>query len=139
MEADFIHAAADAFRRCAQAATTPADRERWYALADRARRAYEAAYGPGERLAAVNDNGRVIGESHPRAKLTDADVDLILELRDAGLSLGQIAAKFEVARSTVADICNGRTRSHTVMGHRLMPARDPIIWPANLDEFEVCG
>ena len=34
------------------------------------------------RFVRVNEHGRRIGEDHHRAKLSDADVDLILELRD---------------------------------------------------------
>ena len=43
--------------------------------------------GKGER--------RRIGESHPRAKLTDHEIDLIRELAEDGLSVAQIAEKFE--------------------------------------------
>lgn len=72
--------------------------------------------------AATNDRGHVIGEHHPRAKLTDADVGLVLDLRDAGLSYAQIAAKFDdgmrIGKQTIADICQGRTRRQTVMGHK---------------------
>ena len=69
----------------------------------------------GKNLQAVNAAGYRIGESHHRAKLTDADVDLILYLRDAGLSYAQIARKFDdgvtVSKSTVRDICLGRIRA----------------------------
>jgi hypothetical protein len=68
------------------------------------------------RLIRVNEGGRRIGEDHHRAKLTDADVDQILALRDAGMSYGKIASKFDdipggVAKSTVRDICTGRIRA----------------------------
>ena len=64
----------------------------------------------------VNEGGRRIGQSHHRAKLTDGDVDLVLALREQGLSYSQIARKLDhvpggVAKSTVRDICNGRTRA----------------------------
>lgn len=47
------------------------------------------------RLLILNAQGRRIGESHPRAKLTELDVDLVLRLREAGLSLAGIASKFD--------------------------------------------
>ena len=142
-DTDLLLIAADSFRLHAEAAKNPADRERWYGLADRARRDWEAAYGPGDgtERVPVNQAGRVIGENHHRARLSDQDVELIRELRAAGLSLAQIAQKFEIARSTVYDIVKDRTRCHTVMGHRpARPTADPVIWPASIHEFdEVCG
>lgn len=66
------------------------------------------------RFVAVNDRGRPIGESHPLAKLTDADIELIHWLHEEGLSYGQIAAKFDdgvtVSKSHVRDIIKGRRR-----------------------------
>lgn len=70
-----------------------------------------------KRLVALNDRGHVIGESHHRAKLSDADVEQILELRFVHkLTYPEIAAKFDdipggVSRSTVRDICLGHRRA----------------------------
>jgi hypothetical protein len=50
------------------------------------------------------------GEAHPKARLSDAEVSLVLALADAGLSYATIAAKFEVAKSCIAGIVQGRTR-----------------------------
>lgn len=70
-----------------------------------------------KRRLAVNARGFRIGESHHRAKLTEDDVDLILYLRDEGLSYAAIAGKFDdgmtVSKSTVRDICQGRIRAQT--------------------------
>lgn len=44
-----------------------------------------------------NEDGRLVGEDHPRAKLTDHDVDLIRELHEEhGMSTSMIARKFEI-------------------------------------------
>lgn len=43
----------------------------------------------------VNERGRRIGESHPRARLTDHEIDLIRELAEEGMSYREIAQKFE--------------------------------------------
>jgi hypothetical protein len=63
----------------------------------------------------VNAGGYRVGETHHRAKLSDADVELILYLREAGLSYKQIADKFDdglvVSKSTVRAICSGRIRA----------------------------
>ena len=92
--------------------------------------------------AATNSEGRVVGEHHHSAKLTDDDIELILELRDAGLSYAQVAAKFDDAvrihRQTVYDICSGRRRNQTVMGHRRV-SRRPDFMPADLSEFDIIG
>lgn len=88
------------------------------------------------RMLAVNDRGYVIGEQHHLAKLTDHDVELILDLLDARdvlrreyvaagmnklqvdrtlakaqLSEAGIAAKFEVSRRTIRDLYAGRRRN----------------------------
>ena len=68
----------------------------------------------------VNSAGYRVGESHHRAKLSDADVETILFLRDAGLSFAEIAAKFDdghtVSKSTVRDVCSGRIRGQAPQG-----------------------
>lgn len=81
------------------------DRARWY----------------GPRVVKLNENGRRIGESNPRAELTDHEVALLLELRaevkEDGTpkhSYGWLADKFEIPKSTVQDICNGRRRAQDV-------------------------
>lgn len=58
--------------------------------------------------------GKRVGETHPRAKLSDHDVDLIRELGDPEdpdrLSYSVIADKFGVSKSTVRDIIKCRRR-----------------------------
>lgn len=76
---------------------------------------------------AVNERGRRVGETHPRAKLTDHEVDLIRELaegelqrnpksgrweRVGAMSYAEIAKKFEVAKDTVESIVLCRRRAH---------------------------
>ncbi len=84
-----------------------------------------------------NEMGRRIGESHPRAVLTDHEIALLAEmldareqiierlkasrptaqlrtaLRDHGLSFSALAAKFEVSKSHVWKIATGRRRCQT--------------------------
>lgn len=66
-----------------------------------------------EKLVALNEQGRVIGENHPRAKLLDAEVDQVLELIDAGFSYRQVAEKMGLSKSGVAHIASGRRRCQT--------------------------
>lgn len=90
------------------------------------------------KLVKVNDHGRRIGEDHPRAILTDHEVELLLELLDerealvagmeaqgfarhdigaaltAGcLSYRCLAEKFEVNKSCIAKIAHGERRVQT--------------------------
>ena len=69
------------------------------------------------RYVGVNDRGYAVGEGHALAKLTDADVETILWLREQGLSYGAIAKKFDdrvqVSKTHVRDICTGRRRGQT--------------------------
>lgn len=75
------------------------------------------------RYVGVNDRGYAIGENHARAKLSDKDIELILELREAGLSYGEISKKFDdgvtVSKGHVRDICNGRRRAQVPTDWRL--------------------
>lgn len=70
------------------------------------------------RMVAVNDRGLPIGESHPRAVLTDHEVGLLLELRGEGYSLSWLATTFEVSKSCVAKICRGEHRAQIAVGYR---------------------
>lgn len=54
--------------------------------------------------------GHRIGESHPRARLSNDDVRLVRALHDEGLGYKRIADKFESGVSTIRDICTLRTR-----------------------------
>lgn len=68
------------------------------------------------KLLICNAKGRRIGESHPRAKLSEDDVAQILALRELGLTFAAIAGKFDdlpggLTRWTVRDICSGRIRA----------------------------
>ena len=70
------------------------------------------------RSVTVNDAGYPIGQDHHRAKLTDHDVWLILQLIAEKVSQRQIAKKFEISRGTVSDIASGRRRGQTATGQR---------------------
>lgn len=69
-----------------------------------------------KRTLRFNDIGCRIGETHHRAKLSDADIEQIFALRDLGLSYREIALKFDdipggIAKSTVRDIIKCRIRA----------------------------
>ena len=72
------------------------------------------------RTVLVNDSGRVIGEDHHRAKLTNAQVHQIHEMRDAGASYKEIAQALVVSKTTVHDVLVCRTRAQTPMGQRVI-------------------
>lgn len=94
----------------------------------------------------INEHGRRIGESHPRAVLSDHEAGLILDLlaeREAlvftlrkggacqaaidaaltgtGLSYRCLAAKFEVHKQTIAKIARGEKRCQTVARVKAYP------------------
>lgn len=75
------------------------------------------------RMVAINERGRVVGEDHPRAVLSNHDVDLVFALREEGLSLGQIARAMEVCKSTVQKILEGSRRGQIVAGYRRVPLK----------------
>ena len=67
------------------------------------------------KMVFINDKHKRIGQDHPRAKLSDRDVDQIFELSELGLSYAKIAGKFDdipggISKSTVRDVLKGRRR-----------------------------
>lgn len=74
---------------------------------------------PKPRYVPVDERGRRIGEGHPRAHLTDGEVELIRQLAEGDednprMSYGEIARKFEISKGTVWDIVNYRRRASTI-------------------------
>lgn len=68
-----------------------------------------------KRLIAINERGIRIGEDHQGAKLTNAEVERLLELRDEGLTYQQLAEIFEISKSGVRHICKGVNRCQAVV------------------------
>ena len=59
----------------------------------------------------LNDLKRRIGESHHRAKLTNAEVEVIRQLHaEKAMGYRKLAQKFDVASCTVRNIIKLRTR-----------------------------
>jgi hypothetical protein len=64
------------------------------------------------RLVGVGESGRVVGEWHHNAKLSDAEVDLLRELREIeGWSWTRLATTFGISRAGVRSIGNYRCRA----------------------------
>lgn len=70
------------------------------------------------RTLAINDSGHTIGETHHRARLSDADVWLIHDLRAEGVTRADIAIKFECSVYTIREILSGRRRGQIATGQR---------------------
>lgn len=68
------------------------------------------------RLVPVNDARRRIGEQHPRAVLTDHEVELVHALHDELMSLAEIARKMEVSKGCVWKIVHGHRRGQVPAG-----------------------
>lgn len=62
------------------------------------------------RLVPVNDAGRRIGEDHPRAVLSDREVDLVHELHEDGMGISELARKMEVSKGCIWKILHGYRR-----------------------------
>lgn len=63
-----------------------------------------------KRMVGVNELGRRIGEDHVNARLTNSEVDLLLELREAGMSYRELGEKFDISKSGARKICKGQNR-----------------------------
>ena len=62
----------------------------------------------------LNATGRRIGQSHPRAKLADVEVDLVRALLADGMSYARVASKMDVSKSCIAHIATERRRAQLV-------------------------
>lgn len=61
-------------------------------------------------IIAVNDLNRPIGEDHVRAKYTNSEVDMVLQLREEGYSLAKIARMTEIPIRTIRGYIDGSRR-----------------------------
>ncbi len=64
-----------------------------------------------QRTITVNEAGLRIGEDHPGAKLTNAEVEAIRQLHESGLSYAALAEKFDVSKWTIGRICRYERRN----------------------------
>ena len=63
------------------------------------------------RTVGVTERGDRVGQDHPRAVLTDAEVLLVLAMHAEGWGYRRLAAKFEVSRASIRDVVKGRRRA----------------------------
>ncbi len=77
-----------------------------------------------KRTVAINDRGLRIGEDHRLAKLTNGEVERLLELRSEGMSYQQLAKIFEISKSGARQICKGRRRCQTPSGWKTVHVPD---------------
>jgi DNA invertase Pin-like site-specific DNA recombinase len=76
------------------------------------------------RIVAVNDAGLRIGEYHPRAKLTDAEVELVRRLYEGGMRYSELAMKFEVSKWAIGRICRYERRAQTVAAWKVLEVEE---------------
>lgn len=75
----------------------------------------------------TNERGLRIGESHPRAKLTDKEVEQLIADRgpedDPLMSLSALAARYGMSKSGVKGILDGKARGQIGMHKDKAPTR----------------
>lgn len=74
-----------------------------------------------KRMVAVNAKGYRLGEDHHRAKLTNHEVELLLQLADEGMPERTLAEKFDVSRRTVRDYKAARKRAQIPAAFKWAP------------------
>lgn len=72
------------------------------------------------KVVAVSDSGHAIGEDHPLARYTDAEVSAVFYLRDSGFSLRQIAEKMDMPLRTVRGYLNLSRRNSSIADFRIV-------------------
>lgn len=74
------------------------------------------------RTVAINEFGLRIGEDHHNAKYSDAEVERVRFLRDAGVSYLRIVRICGMPKSVVRDICTARRRCQCAAGWKKVEA-----------------
>lgn len=77
------------------------------------------------KTVAVNEAGLRIGEDHPNAELTDAEVELVRKLHEQGLSYDDLAEKFGVSKWTIGRICRYERRAQTPAAYKQVHVPTP--------------
>ncbi len=79
------------------------------------------------RMVRVNERGLRIGESHPRSKLTDKEVEQLIADRGPRcaplMSLSALARRYGMSKSGVKGILDGRARGQIGMHMDKAPTR----------------
>jgi len=63
-------------------------------------------------------HGDRVGDSNPRAKYSDAEVEVMRQLREEGMPVREIAEKFECTKGYVSKVCNYQIRISLIMRTR---------------------
>jgi hypothetical protein len=71
------------------------------------------ARGGSMRFIPINEHGNRIGQHHHRARYTDAEVSLAIDLYEDGFSVASVARMMEIPRTTINDYVLGRRRAQT--------------------------
>lgn len=67
------------------------------------------------RVVGVSESGLRVGQWHPRATLTDAEVEAMRRMHEIDkYGYGRLAKVFDVPKSTVAQICTYKRRAETI-------------------------
>lgn len=78
---------------------------------------------PPKKYVAVNERGCRIGQDHPRAKLTNHEIELLLRLHDEeGWGYRRLAKKFEISKSQARLIVKGANRWQVAARFKVIPA-----------------
>jgi hypothetical protein len=76
------------------------------------------------RMQALNDGGRLIGEDHPMAKLTNKHILELCFLRDTDpeqWTYSKLAARFAITKSYARQVCCGLKRCQIPDHYRRKP------------------
>jgi hypothetical protein len=73
---------------------------------------------------AINELGRRIGQDHHRAKLTNGEVEMLIQMHEEGIGYRRLAIMFDVSPSAVRYIVKGRIRAQYPTEFRVVHIRD---------------
>lgn len=77
-----------------------------------------------KRAVAIGETDRRVGQDHPRAVLSNHEVDQLLNLHDDGVSYLELAGIFGICKSAVAHIVKGRRRCQLPVRYKTVEVRE---------------
>ncbi|MCY1201815.1 hypothetical protein D9M72_132860 [compost metagenome] len=74
------------------------------------------------RIVGMNEHGWRVGEDHPKATLTDHDVELMRQMHEQeGVGYKRLAKMFDASVAQARNICLYRQRAQTACGWKTLP------------------
>jgi hypothetical protein len=63
-----------------------------------------------QKITKMSEDGKLVGDSHPNARYSDHEVELMRQLREGGMKIVDIARRFGCSRAQAGKVVNYTAR-----------------------------